>query len=341
VRRLVRALALLPLVALLGAAPRHAPRATPQPPAAPAAAPYQPPEHSIASPLFSVLSPQQAARAADDGVQMELGRPPGWALAEHRKLDRALGTLLPQRRGVIDAYVVAVALDSDPVFGREAREAARVLSRRYDAAGRTIVLAGSDGSAPSASPQGSPETLSAALARVAELIDKREDALILYTTSHGAPLGIVYNDGDQGFGAISPARLADMLGQLGFRRRVIIVSACFSGLFISPLAGEDTAILTASAGDRTSFGCQANADWTFFGDALINHALRKAQPLDAAAAEARALVEAWEARGRLTPSLPRTLIGAGAARWLAQLDKRTPRVATQPVGLPAVTLLDK
>ena len=37
--------------------------------------------------------------------------------------------------GVVDAYVVVAALDADPVFNREAREAGRVLARRFDAAG--------------------------------------------------------------------------------------------------------------------------------------------------------------------------------------------------------------
>ena len=75
--------------------------------------------------------------------------------------------LHPQRKGVVDAYVVSIGLDSDPIFGREAREAGKVLSRRYDAAGRTIVLAGTDGSGPSTLPNGSPTTLAIALARSA------------------------------------------------------------------------------------------------------------------------------------------------------------------------------
>ena len=61
------------------------------------------------------------------------------------------------------------------------------LRHRYGAAGRTIILAGSDGSAPSDLPRGSPGSLAVALARVAELMDRNEDTLILYTTSHGAP----------------------------------------------------------------------------------------------------------------------------------------------------------
>ena len=61
-------------------------------------------------------------------------------------LHDALAGLKPQRPGVVDAYVVVAALDTDPVFDREAREAGRVLASRFDAAGRTIVLAEDEGS---------------------------------------------------------------------------------------------------------------------------------------------------------------------------------------------------
>lgn len=305
-----------------------------------ASAQFQPSPHTQMAPLFRDMPPEQIAYLADLGITSERDRPVKWQLAEQRRIDRALAGLQPQRKGVVDAYVVSIALDSDPVFSREAREAARVLSRRYDAAGRTIVLAGSDGSGESTLPRGSPDTLSIALARVAELMDPKEDVLILYTTSHGAPMGIVYNDGDSGYGMISPTRLWTMLGQLNIDRRMVLVSACFSGVFVPLLSGDQSVIITASSADRTSFGCQADSDWTFFGDALINHALRKPQGIAAAGAETQRLITEWEGRGNLTPSQPQVSIGANAATWLAALDKRTPRDVSASVGKPAVSLLD-
>lgn len=301
-------------------------------------APYSPPKHGESAPFFQALTAEQAVRYADGGVQIEHHRTPVARLAEHRRVDRALASLLPQRKGVVDAYIIAMALDSDPVFGREARGAGKVLARRYDAVGRTLIFAGSDGHSPSALAMGTPDTLALALARVAELMDPKEDVLVLYMTSHGAPIGLVYNDADQGFGVISATALATALDTLGLMRRVIIISACFSGTFIPVLSGEDAAVLTASAGDRTSFGCKSDNDWTFFGDALINNALRKHQSLAEAGEEAARLIAEWEARGRLTPSLPQTLIGARAAAWLAVLDKRAPKGATAPVGTPSVAV---
>src|SRR5687768_3211443 len=183
---------------------------------------YVAPRHTAGpSPLLVAGSDFEIAIRADAGTQIERDRRPADELAEHRKLDRALAALARQRPGTVDAYVLAVALDSDPVFGREARAAAQVLQHRYGAAGRTLVLAGSDGSAPSNLPRGSPATLAVALARLAELMDENEDALILYTTSHGAPFGLYYNDADNGYGAISPNRLRAMLDQLGLRNRLL------------------------------------------------------------------------------------------------------------------------
>ena len=305
-----------------------------------AAQTYQPPAHTASPPpIFARASPQEVQAGADGGVQLEHDRPARWSLAEHRRLGTALAALAPQRKGVVDAYVVSVALDSDPVFGREAREAGKVLARRYDAIGRTIVLAGSDGAGDSALPRGSPDNIAAALARVAELADPREDVLILYTTSHGAALGIVYNDGDQGYGAISPYRLWQMLSDLGLANRLLLVSACYSGVFVPMLASDTSIVVTAASAERSSFGCVSDNDWTFFGDALINHALRKPQSLSVAVNEATNLIAGWEGDARLQPSQPQASFGAGAAKWLAALEARSPRTETAPVGRPAIDAL--
>lgn len=297
---------------------------------------FRAPQHTAVPPVGLVGgSPKDIAVRADSGLQIERDRMPAEELGEHRKLSRALDALAPQRPGTVDAYVLSIALDSDPVFGREARAGADVLQRRYDAAGRTITLAGTDGSGPSTLPRGTPATFSIALARIAELMDRKEDVLVLFTTSHGAPWGLYYNDADNGYGAVSPNRLKLMLDQLGISNRLLVLSACYSGIFVPRLESPTTAILTAASSDRTSFGCAAENDWTFFGDAMVNRALRKPQPLDKAYAEGSALIARWEGQTRVMPSKPQVSIGADAARWLGPLERRMPQEATRPVGRPA------
>ncbi|TGX55031.1 peptidase C13 [Sphingomonas gei] len=277
---------------------------------------------------------REMGEALATGPQLERGRSAKWLLADRRKLLRTVEALQPQRPGQVDAYVVSVALDSDPVFGREAREAARVLARRYDAAGRALLLTrGADTAA------GSLDSLTLGLARVAELMDKKQDVLVLYLTSHGAQVGIAYHDGDEGYGLLSPTRLAAILDELGIRNRLLILSACYSGVFVPVLSNDTTALLTAASSDRTSFGCRAENDWTFFGDALVNHALRKPQPLGDALVEARDMISGWEMSSRLPSSNPQATVGEGVEAWLGPLEARMPREATAPVGAPATDAL--
>lgn len=301
------------------------------------AEPVHPPPHTQPFPnLGTGVTQAQVLGSLMLGPELRRGVSAREMLAERRRLDAALAALQPQRRGTIDAYVLAIALDSDPVFSREAREAGRVLARRYGAEGRTLTLAGPDGRS-AGLPRGSLTSLTVALARIAELMDPAEDVLVLYSTSHGAPEGLAYHEGDTGFGVLSPSRLGVVLGELGIRRRIVLLSACYSGVFVPFLASPDTVLVTAASADRTSFGCLAENDWTFFGDALINNALRKPLPLPEAAAEARVSIAVWEAQSRLMPSLPQVSVGDSARQWLTTLEARIPRAVTPPVGAPAIS----
>lgn len=282
------------------------------------------------------VSPQEIA-AANCGIVTEQGRDAVWHYAQHRLLGSAINALKPQRPGVVDAYVVVAGLDSDPVFGREAAQTAKVLARRFDAVGRTIVLAAGNGAGDATIPDGSPANLEVALGAIAAKMDLKEDVLILYTTSHGAPeVGLAYRDGDHGYGWIGPRRLADLLNGAGISRRLVMLSACFSGEMLPYLVNDSSVVVTAADRDQTSFGCAPGNDWTFFGDALINTALRTPQPFDIAIAQAFDLIRHWEISKRLQPSRPQFYTGSAAYLWLQALEKRMPADATAKVGRPAI-----
>jgi len=247
----------------------------------------------------------------------------------------ALDRLAPQRPGIIDVYVISIALDSDAVFAREAREAGHVLAARFDADDRTLILAGPDENGDDR-PHGSIEGLFVALAGLAEILDPSEDVLVLYTTSHGLKVGLSYHYGDSAYGILSPESLRSVFAELGIERRILMFNACFSGVFVPALASPNTAIMTAASAERSSFGCEPDNDWTFYGDALINRALRKPQPLHRAAREAARTIAEWEVEEGLLASLPQHVIGSNVGDWLRQLEKRTPSVSSEPVGRPAI-----
>jgi Peptidase C13 family len=275
-------------------------------------------------------------RSAENGITTQQGRSAAWYLAQHQILDKEITELQPQKAGVVDAFIIVVGLDADPVFSREARETSKVLSRRYSGAGRSIFLAsGNDGK----TAHGSPSNIAVALAAVAAKMDVNEDVLILYTTSHGSPkTGIVYQDGEDGFGMLSPSRLANLVNGLGIKRRLIMISACYSGVFIPPMQSDDSIIITAASHQRTSFGCNPGNDWTFFGDALINNAFRKPQPLLAATKEAKKLIFEWENQMGVISSEPQVFIGDKSDVWLSALESRMPQTETPRTGRPAIAV---
>lgn len=294
----------------------------------------QPPRHNSPWPdLGSGKNDAQKNFSLALGPELQRGVDAKEMLRQRRLLDSALDGLKQQRKGTVDTYVLSVALDSDAVFSREARGAANVLSRRYNAAGRTITLAGPDGrDTTNMLPRGSISAMTIALTRIAEAMDTSEDVLVLYVTTHGAPQGLAYHYGDTGFGILSPKRLRNVLKNVGIERRILIISACYSGVFVPQLAGPDTAILTASTFNRTSFGCQPDNDWTFFGDALLNRAMRKPSSLQAATAEATQMITGWEKTLGVANSLPQTSFGGSVSNWLPALEAKMPKGATQPAG---------
>ncbi|MFN3620327.1 C13 family peptidase [Sphingorhabdus sp.] len=286
---------------------------------------------------FSQQPVFNTAQAAKNGWFMEQNRSASWYLSQHKKMASAITALQPQKPGIVDAYVISIGLDSDPVFARESAEAAKVLARRYGATGRTLYLtAGADDKAPGV-PQGSPSNLATALAAVADRMDEKEDVLILFATTHGDPVsGLAYRDGEDGVGMIAPQRLSDLLDSVGIKRRMILLSACYSGIFIPLLTNDETVIVTAASSQRTSFGCAPGNDWTFFGDALMNNAFRKPQKFDDAMAEAVGLISEWEGALKLTPSRPQVFVGDNARLWLDALELKMPRTPTARVGRPAI-----
>ncbi len=206
--------------------------------------------------------------------------------------------------------VVALGLWSDPVFLSEASGAAHVLAARYGHGGPVIVRANSAGKLVAG-----PDGIERALAEASRGTDPERDVLFLLLTSHGSPDGIAEKGGGQE-SLLTPDQLAAMLAKSPFRRKVLIVSACFAGIY-TVLADADTLVITAADATHPSFGCQPEAKWTYFGDAFFNRALRRNTPLIEAFQTARAMIATRETVQGFAPSNPQI---AGGANVLAVLD---------------------
>ncbi len=206
--------------------------------------------------------------------------------------------------------VAALALWSDPVFRSEASGAAAVVASVYGHGGPVIVKANT-----ARTLAVGPNAIASALAAADQGLDPMRDILFLILTSHGAPEGIAVEGGGR-TGLVPPDAVAQLLAGSPVRHKVLIVSACFAGIFTA-LASPDTLVITAADATHTSFGCQPEARWTYFGDAFFNQALRRDRSILRAFADARTLIAAREAAQGFPPSNPQM---AGGDHVLGILD---------------------
>ena len=99
----------------------------------------------------------------------------------------------------------------------------------------------------------------------------------------------------------------------------MIVSACYSGTFVPPLANDNTIVITAADARNPSFGCAPGREWTFFGDAFFNRSLRPGVDLRSAFNGARLTISEWELAEELPPSNPQAHFGPALVEKLAPL----------------------
>jgi hypothetical protein len=214
--------------------------------------------------------------------------------------------------------VVSFGLFGDQgVFRREAIGAAQVVADRFGSGPINVQYNSKKGGAATI------EALAMSLRAAANGMDPENDVLFLILTSHGSRAGVAVKAGrlEQ---TLTPSILADMLARTGVRHKVVVISACYSGVFIPRLANPDTLVITAADPDHPSFGCRDKAKWTYFGDAFFNVALRQAKSLKDAFVVARALVQKRELREHFEPSNPLLAGGTNVRPLLIARDpKRT------------------
>jgi hypothetical protein len=138
------------------------------------------------------------------------------------------------------------------------------------------------------------------------------EACLVYMTSHGDDRGFFLRPDP---GMLTPATLDRALSEgCGERPTVLVVSACHSGTFINAATRRPNRIIvTAAAIDRSSFGCGANNDYTYYDQCFL-------QQLDAAstwtglAQSTRDCVQTLERQlGVRRESQPQLFVGAAVA----------------------------
>jgi rhodanese-related sulfurtransferase len=152
----------------------------------------------------------------------------------------------------------------------------------------------------------------------------RGDGCFVYLTSHGDDRGIelvVERETWQ----LAPAELGRLLDRsCGSAPTVVVVSACYSGVYVDPaVLAPNRILLTAARRDRASFGCSIDFEFSFFDGCFVEN-FRGAAGWAQLAEAVIGCVRDRETVNRMEPrSLPTATIGA-QARGIAMIGAKPP-----------------
>jgi hypothetical protein len=281
----------------------------------------------LALPLTQMKRERSLWQAANDAG--ESAQPGKQVLAEEvlysqtELLERELAAVRPGRRGVIDVYFIGMGgYANQDVFMKEVDGVSRLFRERFGSDGRTIRLVNNSKSLADL-PIASVTSLRKSLQRVAEVMNHGEDLLFLFLTSHGSATHRFSLDfSPLKLNELGPEKLRALLDQSGIANRVVVISACYSGGFIEPLRNENTLVISASAPDKNSFGCSNEAEWTYFGKAFFDEALRKTHSFVEALEIAKPLIATREKEQGHTPSDPQMALGEEIKPKLVKLQRQ-------------------
>ena len=233
--------------------------------------------------------------------------------------------LAPEREGVVDVYgLVFAPYAGENVFRRESTMVSTLLQERFDAQGRVLHLLNHAETA-GTHLWATPQNLQRAITALAARMDRDNDVLVVYMTSHGArDHALAASHWPLEVPPVTPEMLRAALDEAGIRHRVIAVSACYSGGWVDTLATDGTLIMTAADATHTSYGCGTRSELTFFGRAVFNEQLRQTHSFTDAFAKAVPLIQQREvAAGKADGfSNPQIRVGAEIEPVLKALEQR-------------------
>ncbi|GGC05627.1 hypothetical protein GCM10011352_34780 [Marinobacterium zhoushanense] len=240
--------------------------------------------------------------------------------AQPQLMASGLADLKPQRPGVVDLYLLAFgSYGLENVFLNEVEYVREQFDRRYATEGRSLILANNP-STVDYYPLANGYNLRSALDAIGQRMDREEDVLFLFMTSHGsADHRFSVEMGPLQLDDLTAPELRQALDDAGIRWRVLLVSSCYSGGFVEALQSPQTLVITAAAADRTSFGCGSTSDFTYFGTAYFKQALMQEPRFIEAFALAREWVTARELEDNFKPSNPQLFVGEAIAGKLETL----------------------
>ncbi|MEH6544719.1 MAG: C13 family peptidase [Porticoccaceae bacterium] len=220
-------------------------------------------------------------------------------------LNKALDDIAPENPGKIDLFVMGVAgHGSEEVFRREVNYVENKMHELYGVEKNSLYLSNSRKSIDDR-PLATITSIENGLMAIAKKMDKEQDILFLFLTSHGSKdFKLSLNQKGLSLGSLDSNKLASTLKETKIKHKVIVISACYSGGFIEELKDDHTMIITAASAKKTSFGCADNNQFTYFGEAYFKESMDTSTSFHGAFENAKNLIAEWEKEQDIKPSEP-------------------------------------
>ncbi|MES2584773.1 MAG: C13 family peptidase [Pseudomonadota bacterium] len=226
-------------------------------------------------------------------------------------LAETLAAITPRQAGRTNVFGLVYAPYAQSVFVRESAMVAGVLQERFGAEGHVVQLVNHP-SVTDSIPWATNQNLRASLQALAARMDRQNDVLVVYLSSHGgADFKLATSHWPLEVAELTPQMLRSMLDEVGVRNRVLAVSACYAGGWIEPLTGDNTLVMTAADATHTSYGCGSRSELTFFGRALFDEQLRKTHSFEEAFAAAVPVIQQREIEGKKDDGFSNPQIAVG------------------------------
>lgn len=238
-------------------------------------------------------------------------------------LQSTLAAVSPRQADRINVFGLVYAPYAQDVFVRESAMVAGVLQERFGAQGHVVQLVNHP-SVTDSIPWATTQNLQRSLQAIANQMDRERDVLVIYLSSHGgSDFRLASAHGPLEVEELTPQLLRTLLDEAGVRNRVIAVSACYSGGWTDPLAGDTTLVMTAADATHTSYGCGSQSELTFFGRALFDEQLRTTYSFEQAFTAAVPIIQQREIEGNKVDgfSNPQIVVGKDIRPVLAELER--------------------
>lgn len=231
-------------------------------------------------------------------------------------VSNSLAQIAPTDPSKPTVFSISVGGMSQGVFDRESRSAAAIMDKLFHIGPHAIRLVNDENSINT--PAATLQTLARSIDTIGSRMNSERDVLVLFITSHGGTTGVALSGPHALQSTVRPLDLRFTLDRAGIKNRIIIVSACHSGVFVPLFSDERSAVFTASSSENVSFGCNDTNAWTYFGSAFFQHGLLEKHNLIGAFVRARELVWDWEAKSQ-THSNPQAHVGSVIAAQFPEL----------------------